>query len=198
MSDQPVSVPKAPDAPGWWWAYVNGDHTLLELWPHADDDDLRVDICGTMCMLRGGAFLPGHEPDEDDDVEWLAPVLTPAEVAALTAERDEARECAEIAAAAENANAAELREARAVLAELTQRLDPYVERNHDDGGTHAEALDSLIADAVRYSEVSATLDAVAALVGGGDVVAAVQDLLMERDTLAAWSDHAVEISDGDA
>lgn len=79
--------------------------------------------------LRWGYF---GDPVTDDG-HWLAPVLTPAEAAALTAraeraererdelraesaayraERDQMRRWAEAAAADENANAAELREVR--------------------------------------------------------------------------------------
>ena len=137
------------------------------VWNMADNGCLTPpDDCSPLSSVAGIVPLGGLARDHYSGSEWngdrwtwarpadaaliaAAPDLAAdliearAQIAALIAERDEARLWAEEAAAAENANAAELREARA------------------------------------------TLDAVAALVDGGDVVERVRELVALEQRLDA-------------
>lgn len=130
-----------PTGPGWWWLKDGGDLEAVGVF------DLGIN--GTLALRYWVAGVEGHRRVTDDG-HWIAPVLTPDEADALTEraeraerERDEARRWAEAAAADENANAADLRAARA------------------------------------------TLDAIAALVGPGDVVERVRALVAANAALRA-------------
>lgn len=74
-----------PTAPGWWWRREAGG----EAWP------VLVEYLNADCVLWWWDG-DGHDVVQDDGA-WLAPVATPEQVAAMTAERDDL--AAELAAA---------------------------------------------------------------------------------------------------
>jgi len=105
--------------PGWWWREEYGDTFAVNVREFGGHFGPRL------LAVVDGVGIPVVA-----DGCWLAPCLTPAEAAALTAraeraerERDEARHWAEDAAAAENDNAADLRAARATLEAVRAYVD---------------------------------------------------------------------------
>ena len=85
-----MSVPKVPTAPGWWWVSIRG----------APQEIVSVGVCGAK---YGPDFLGVLDHDgnavEWRGFRWLAPVLTPAEAAALTQRAEEAESDADRLAA---------------------------------------------------------------------------------------------------
>lgn len=64
-----------PDRPGWWWQQAKDGPRAVRVGTVGPESDP---------VLVWGAFDRTVTPDD----RWLAPVATPEEVAALTAERD--------------------------------------------------------------------------------------------------------------
>lgn len=84
-----------PTTEGPWWADVDGERRVLEVWPHADHDTLRFSPRrGVVWSVDDERLVEGLEGYDLSDgeripsVEWVEPASSPDYVATLRAERD--------------------------------------------------------------------------------------------------------------